>query len=319
MSSAPAAVLFVTRSTADGETARRAIAGARAEVTVLDDPTRLDELLVARSWSLVYLCASGPTESFEAALDLLTLRAPATPVALIVADRCEPYFPLFQRRSNVLHLMAQDHPVTAIELMVTTRKILSRDIFGVEKYVVWGSAPWRRTVRSSQELSECRDWIEQIMAQLGVRGRLAGRVVLAADELLSNALFHAPRSVDGGSRHGHLDRSSVVQMADGEEASLEVAHDGNVIAIAVSDAFGALTRDGVAAFLNRCALRTPETAGGERGGLGLYTVFRTASSLVVNLSAGKRTEIVALFRLGATMREYRSRAPSFHIFQVVES
>jgi hypothetical protein len=55
-----------------------------------------------------------------------------------------------------------------------------------------------------------------------------------------------------------------------------------------------------------------EASGG--AGLGLFRMFQSLSKFVVNISPGKKTEVVALVDLRVTMKQFRAAAKSFHIF-----
>lgn len=269
-----------------------------AGLTVVEDRRDLDTRLDTR-WSLVFITSRG--DELQADLAHLSQRAPGTPVALLVPGRCDAYLPLLEQNSNVFHLIPQGQPATEWEVAVTTRKALSRALFGIAAYLGPQAVRHETTIEKSSDLGAGCAWVRDRLAERSLPARLRDRVVLAADELVANALGHAPR----GTREPGA-------------ARLELACDADFVAIGVTDPSGTLTRDRVATALARCARRERDTPRGEDGGAGLFMLLASASSLIVNLEVGTRTEILVLFRIAATVRELRSRPASLHIFQEVE-
>src|SRR5262245_18962752 len=107
------------------------------------------------------------------------------------------------------------------DLGITSEKLASGDLFGVEKYLARGAAVSERGVGSDADkrhaMGEVCAWAEA----LGARGPLLHRLANVVDELLMNALHDTPATCDR--------RIAVRWGADDE-----------VIAISVSDSCGAL-------------------------------------------------------------------------------
>jgi hypothetical protein len=92
-----------------------------------------------------------------------------------------------------------------------------------------------------------------------------------------------------------------------------------VIAISVADAFGALRQRDVIDHVRRARRERgrprPETELQRGAGLGLYLVLANVASLVINVAAGRRTEVVCLFDRTRAGRPAGSSARSLHVFQ----
>jgi hypothetical protein len=83
---------------------------------------------------------------------------------------------------------------------------------------------------------------------------------------------------------------------------LQYASDGELFALGVTDYYGALQKETLIEYVSRCLtssrpLNASESASG--AGLGLYLVSNSVSQLLVNVSPGVATEVIALFNLKA--------------------
>jgi len=194
------------------------------------------------------------------------------------------------------------------ELSVTSEKLVSGDLFGLEKYLVRPSGVGERVVTNDSEkraaISEVTAWAEAIGARKPIMHRLASVI----DELLMNALHDAPR-----------ESRPVMTMTDERRAVLRWACDDLTIAISVSDGFGALRQRDVIDHVRRARIergRPNEAQTDDPGaGLGLYLVLANVASLIVNVDPGRQTEVVCLFdRAKPDRPAIASTVRSLHVF-----
>jgi len=78
------------------------------------------------------------------------------------------------------------------------------------------------------------------------------------DELVTNAIYNAPRDDAGRAKYAKMSRRDPVTLEDEEVGCLEFACDGDYIAISQVDPFGALTQDTIVTYLNRCLVKSDE-------------------------------------------------------------
>jgi len=196
------------------------------------------------------------------------------------------------------------------DLGITSAKLASGDLFGLEKYLDLspglgpglGPAVTERTVTGDPDkraaIGAVCAWAEAI----GARRPLVHRLASVVDELLMNALYDTPAIRTSAPR-----------------AVLRWGADDRVIAISVGDAFGALRQRDVIDHVRRARRergRPRSEAGAGRGaGIGLYLVLGNVASLVVNVEAGKRTEVVCLFDRTTPGRPAAACARSLHVFR----
>jgi anti-sigma regulatory factor (Ser/Thr protein kinase) len=202
------------------------------------------------------------------------------------------------------------------ELVVTLLKLLDANVFGIDKYFGWGVSPSVWVVTSSHEKDAVVAEGERFAVELGLNPRIALLVASSLDELITNAVYNAPRNPDGTARYAALPRNVAVGLEPHEHVTIEMVCDGARIGICAADNFGAITSDQILEYMakgfQRGANRAEEKSGG--AGLGLFQIYRAMSSFAVNVRAGHRTEFIGLIDCVATFRELAQRAKSFNLF-----
>jgi signal transduction histidine kinase len=217
-----------------------------------------------------------------------TLAAVTAAVVIVGDDLDDDGLITLMLESPVSHLAGD-----AKDLTVTTAKLASGDLFGIEKYVS-GAVGERRVIDESAKrhaLAEVTAWAETV----GARRPTVHRIHSAIDELLMNAL------------------------REGGPAVVRWACDDGTIAISVRDDRGSLVQRDVIDHVRRARRDSgrPEYGPEHGAGLGLYLVLANVAGLIVNVAKGKMTEIVCLFDLSKHVRPSVARVRSLHVFSVV--
>jgi hypothetical protein len=220
-------------------------------------------------------------------------------------------------QARLTHLLATNgDEFDGDQLLVTTTKIVARDIFGLEKYFSWGSGLVRGSVARSDDSSRLIDHARDFARKLGVNDRLATAFASVTDEFLSNALYNAPVDATGQRLYAHLDRTVPVRLEPGQAIDVAFCSDGRKIGVSVTDPFGSLAADTVMTYLAKCLRREGDQIDTKAGGagLGLYQAFGSVSHLVLNLSPGRRCEFIGLIDVRGTFKDFVAQAKSFNIF-----
>jgi hypothetical protein len=234
-----------------------------------------------------------------------SLRGASAPVVVVGDDLDDDGLITLMLEAPVSHLVGDPY---GADLGITSEKLVSGDLFGLEKYLTPGSKIGERVVASDSEkrvvIGEVCAWAEAI----GARTPIVHRMASVVDELLMNALHDAPR-----------ESKPVIELDNGasdKRAILRWACDDNHIAISVGDAFGALRQRDVIGHVRRARDERGRPELDEHGaGLGLYLVLANVASLIVNVDPGRRTEVVCLFDRGAIdRRAIESGVRSLHVF-----
>ncbi len=177
------------------------------------------------------------------------------------------------------------------QLIITMNKLLSGDIFGVEKYLPWGVPIQSIEVTSYEQKREAMEHIIAFVRRLGCRAPLITRIETAVEELLMNALYDAPIAPDE-------DRNKVLQnMLDGGSArdpvQIRYASGGKEFIVSVTDVYGRLSKGTIIERLGADHVSQIN----ERSGAGLYLLLSKAARVIVNVAPGLCTEVISFFDL----------------------
>jgi anti-sigma regulatory factor (Ser/Thr protein kinase) len=263
------------------------------------------ERALARSGLRVDHATAIPADAADAALVVVdrqarraapdALRRLVAPVVVVGDDLDDDELFALMLESTVSHLVRDPDDR---DLEITSEKLASGDLFGLEKYVAAGAGIGERIVRDESSrrlaLDEVRAWAESLGARCSTLHRLASVV----DELLMNALREVPPR---GERR----------------AVLRWAADDRALAVSVADDLGSLRQRDVIDHVRRARHdrgRPNPTSRGGGAGLGLYLVLANVAALVVNVAPGTRTEVVCLFDRVRGTRSAVTGVRSLHVF-----
>ncbi len=209
----------------------------------------------------------------------------------------------------VTNLLVHPMPVLGEELAITAQKLIRRDLFGAEKYLLWGTTLEDVTlVRAQQRPPIVQHLAEQVRAR-NQSARVASIAMLVADELLSNAVHNAPVDPAGAHYRANLGRDQELELDLAHQVRLRWGCDARYLAIEVTDKFGSLESEQILAALGKRDVRE----GGEGAGMGIALAYRSCDHLVFNLAPGRTTEIIALIDVRYPQAE-RMSASSYNVF-----
>jgi signal transduction histidine kinase len=217
---------------------------------------------------------------------------------------------------GLTNILARNGEVDPEELYVTVQKLLSQDIFGVDKYFSWGVRSLEVQLKNSKDKEKILEAAGGFAAGVGVQTRLSDLFCLVVEELVTNAIYDAPVDAQGRHRFSHLSRSQEVALDPHESITITLCCDGRRLGLSVSDPFGSLMPKKVADYLVKCFRKGDNQVDRKEGGagLGLYYVFESLSHMIVNVQRGSRTELIGLLDIRGTYKDFVSRGKSFNIF-----
>lgn len=191
---------------------------------------------------------------------------------------------------SVGNLLVHPMPVLAEELTITAEKLIRNDIFGAEKYLLWGTSIEETVITRASQRTELVQALSTEIKSRGQSARVASMAMLVADELISNAVHNAPRDASGVFYRRELPRDSELALDERHQVRYRWGCDARYLAVEVTDAFGSLDRETILGALAKSNVR--ET--GEGAGMGISLAYRSCDHLVFNLAPGKRTQIIGL-------------------------
>ncbi len=216
---------------------------------------------------------------------------------------------------RVCSLLCHDDRFDDDEFIASATKSLRGEVFGLQKYFPWGVTTFSMVVRNHDQKSRAIEHVMFYAQQAGVRGLVRERLQLVADELMINALYHAPVDEHGNELYANVDRKELASREDLPPIEVQYGCSGRYFGISIRDGGGSLTRRKVLDYLLRVqrggAADIENKATG--AGLGLQSVLRSVSKLIFNLDPGRSTEVIALFDLELFARG-KVGARSVHVF-----
>jgi len=209
----------------------------------------------------------------------------------------------------VTNLLVHAMPVLAEELTITALKLIRGDLFGAEKYLLWGTGLDETVITRASQRTHLVERLGEAVRARGQSARTAAMAMLIADELLSNAVHNAPVDAAGTHYRREIARGTELELDDRHQVRLRWGCDARYLAIEVSDSFGSLDRDTILHALGSHDMR--ESGGG--AGMGIALSYRSCDQLVFNLAPGRRTEIIALIDVRYPPTE-RVSGSSYNVF-----
>jgi hypothetical protein len=240
------------------------------------------------------------------------------PHILLYSSKLGNYQTVFEHLQppRLTNVLANNQGVDGVELLVTAQKILRQDIFGIEKYFCWGVKSLRIPIVKSSQKDDLVDQARQYASNFGINPHLISLYCMAVEEFVSNALYAAPQNEQGQPRYAHLPRTAAITLDPSERVQVTLCCDGSTLGVAITDPFGALTAEQTLASMARYfrdgqAKVNYDTPG---AGIGFLVSYDSVSRFVINLSPGKRTEVIGLLDVRKGYRHFSSQSKSFHIF-----
>jgi anti-sigma regulatory factor (Ser/Thr protein kinase) len=217
---------------------------------------------------------------------------------------------------RVTSLFCYDAQFDDDEFISSATKALRGEVFGLQKYFPWGVTTFAMKVTNYEEKGRAIETLLEYATLAGCRGPVRDRIQLVCDELMMNALYHAPLDENGQELYAgrtlkelaHLERVSPIQVQYGCS--------GRYFGVSVRDSGGSLARTKLLEYLLKAksAVREIETKS-LGAGLGLVSTLRSVSKLVFNVEVRSSTEVIALFDM-ELFAKGTIGARSLHVFDV---
>jgi anti-sigma regulatory factor (Ser/Thr protein kinase) len=175
--------------------------------------------------------------------------------------------------------------------------ILTGDIFGLERYLLEGYTIEKEyVIRSSDEGAAVR---ADVTAAISGKFSSAHDVKLILDEIVTNAIYHAPVNPDGANKYREY---SPVKLDPQEYVTLVWGYDTEKYGISVLDMQGRLSKETVMYKLDR-HIRGEGMLDYSGRGIHMSRIF--ADRMVINILPGRKTEVVIMNYFSPRYRGYR--------------
>ena len=213
-------------------------------------------------------------------------------------------------RAKLQHLMGflEDHRVNHVivgeeldrGVFVTAQKLLTGDIFGIEKYLPEGTPVHYLRLRDFEGRGKAIDTVLEFAAESKMRRQVRSAIGQVTEELLMNALYDAPVDAAGHQVFAEIDPHDRTKSKSPKPVSIRYAATDSQFAIAIRDRFGRLAKNTILSYIEKCLTSGNQIDRKTYGaGLGLYLVANAAASYICNVAYGIATEVVCTFDRGA--------------------
>jgi hypothetical protein len=200
----------------------------------------------------------------------------------------------YLRDDRVNHVIVGDEIDRGV--FVTAQKLLTGDIFGIEKYLPEGTPVHYVRLRDFAGRRQAIDTVVEYAAEVGMRRQVRNAIGQVCEELLMNALYDAPVDAEGRPIFAEVDPHERTKTRSPKPVSIRYAATEDQFAIAVRDRFGRLAKNTILAYIEKCLVSPTQIDRKTYGaGLGLYLVASAAAGYIVNVAYGIATEVVCTF------------------------
>jgi hypothetical protein len=303
----------------------RALTSAGINTRFFEQAAQVRELLAFSPQLLILDCDNPSPTLLEETLAILEEAGNPCPVILLsMSSNKGPLMSLIQRH-DISNLVAKHGAIRAVfpvlderELLVTCEKVIKRDIFGLQKYVgLWGVVFHRAVITSIKDKGPLLTDFEQYLVSLDCQETIVQGIVSVAEELILNAVVHAPRNPDGSAKYEGVGPRADLVLDPSEYVHVTYGCDGQRLMVSVTDNFGRLSRQTLHGYVARgfeaVQLAPEDKASG--AGLGLSLSVRSIHQLIFNIQDSVKTEVIAGWYLRVnSASEFRQVSKSLNVF-----
>jgi CheY-like chemotaxis protein len=221
---------------------------------------------------------------------------PGTKTALITAYNIDDYIRT-AKETLVTNIIPKTVPFNFLELDSIVYGLLTEKIFGLSRYLGNdGVIMERSTIRSSNEARDTREHIIDLFVE---KFGTSGDMKLILDEIITNAIYHAPTLEDGSEKYQEF---TDVTLEPHEYINVECGYDREKYAVSVTDNQGKLKKETVLYKIDRQL-----TGEGllDDSGRGIHMSRLFADRMIINIDPNKRTEVILMNYFSNKYRGYK--------------
>lgn len=245
-----------------------------------------------------YVFAAIPTGDIETLTPLLPKLRDRAHVTVVTPQASLTDLTRYLKDDRVNHVVVGDELEDGVA--VTAKKLLTGDIFGIEKYLPADTPVHYARLRDFEGRSRAIQTVLEFAEAQKMRRQVRSAIGQVCEELLMNALYDAPVDAQGKQIFAEVDPHDRTKTKSPRPVSIRYAATEDGFAVAVRDRFGRLAKNTILSYIEKC-IHSPNQIDRKTygAGLGLYLVANAAASYIVNVAYGIATEVVCTFDRGA--------------------
>lgn len=254
------------------------------------------EILKKRSFDLVISDINMPGISGPQLLSEIRSNYPRTKTALITAYNIDEYIRT-AKESSITNIIPKTVPFNFTELDFIVRGLVTGAIFGLLRYLLEdGTIIEKHTITSTVDARRIQDHLLTLFQE---KFGTVGDMKLILDEIITNAIYHAPAYPDGTEKYQEF---SDITLEPHEYIGIECGFDSEKYAVGITDSQGRLTKETVLFKIERQI-----TGEGllDDSGRGIHMSRLFADRMVINIDPNKKTEVILINYFSNKYRGYK--------------
>lgn len=253
---------------------------SRYEVVEAEDGGKALELLNRQPVELVLTDVNMPGITGFELIDQINRDHPGVKSAAITGWSIEDCID-YAIRYGVGNIITKTVPFDLKGLDTAVEKLITEDIFGLEKYLEPETPLAEVTFNTTAAVHGARDAVLAGLRAHQLEDETRMLLQLVLDEAISNAAYHSEGFEKG-----------TVQILK-QRVEIRFGSDSEKMGVSIVDSAGQLTKETILTRLDAC-LHVQESELFREGGRGIFLMRSFVDRLIINIKRGVRTEIILL-------------------------
>lgn len=221
---------------------------------------------------------------------------PSVKTALITAYSVDDYIRL-AKQHGICNIIAKTTPFNFKELKVVIDSLLTGNVFGLRRHLLEeNEILGTYVIRSSDDAKRIREQVVEIFQKYFSD---IGELKLVLDELITNAIYHAPVTPDGNEKYKEF---TDVTLEPEEYVYVTLGYDKEKYGVSILDMQGTLRKETIMYKIDR-HLHAEGILDDSGRGIHMSRIF--ADRLIVNIDPGNKTEMVLFNYLDKNYKGYK--------------
>jgi CheY-like chemotaxis protein len=254
------------------------------------------DILKNRDFDLVISDINMPGISGPKLLAEIRKQYPKTKTALITAYNVDEYIQA-AKEFSITNIIPKTVPFNFAELDFIVHGLVTGDIFGLKRYLLDGGTILEKHIIKST--TDARNIQNHLIDLFQDKFGTSGDMKLILDEIITNALYHAPTLEDGTEKYQEF---RDITLEPHEYIYIECGFDSEKYAVAITDCQGHLSKETVLYKIERQI-----TGEGllDDSGRGIHMSRLFADRMIINIDPKKKTEVILINYFSNKYRGYK--------------
>ncbi|WP_218109841.1 7TM-DISM domain-containing protein [Oligoflexus tunisiensis] len=257
---------------------RMAIGGSKVELQLAENPQEFLQLMREHAFDLLALHHSWLSLTPE-----IIRTHPNTRIVVMSSEDTLKNLAMMRQNPHVAHIIPLNLPRLMLQqiLLIHLSKLLTRDIFGIEKYLAWGFEVKEKPLPAMEQRDSLVQQLREDLERMGLEGESIEDMAEITSSLLSLKKAHA------------MVANSNPQTISTPLQQLRYGFDASLVAISMDLRGQLLSQQELIVFLEEHI----QEGEGRRSLPGLSRLMQLADALILNSDGDRRHEIIVLIFL----------------------